>query len=107
MTLRPLSRRLLLSGLAVSTSALLMACTATPRSESTGEYVEDSAITARVKAAVLAEPGLRSFDINVETFKGRVQLSGFVNSQGDIDRAVAMVSRMSGVTSVKNDMRLK
>ncbi len=102
-----LPRRLLMSSFAIGSIALLSACVASPRTESTGEYVEDSVITARVKAAVLAEPGLRSAEINVETFKGRVQLSGFVNSQADIDRAVAMVRGMAGVSSVKNDMRLK
>jgi len=102
-----LSRRLLLSSFAVASVALLAACAGSPRTESTGEYVEDSVITTRVKAAILAEPSLRSMEINVETFKGRVQLSGFVNSQADIDRTVAMVRGMSGVSSVKNDMRLK
>ncbi len=101
------SRRLLLSSFALGSIALLSACVATPRTESTGEYVEDSVLTARVKAAVLAEPGLRSAEINVETFKGRVQLSGFVGTQADIDRAVALVGGMAGVRSVKNDMRLK
>jgi osmotically-inducible protein OsmY len=102
-----LPRRLLLSSFAVASVALLAACAGSPRTESTGEYVEDSVITTRLKAAVLAEPSLRSMEINVETFKGRVQLSGFVNSQADIDRTVAMVRGMSGVSSVKNDMRLK
>ncbi len=102
-----LPRLLLLSAFAVASATLFAGCVASPRTESTGEYIEDSAITTRVKAAVLAEPGLRSFEINVETFKGRVQLSGFVNSQADIDRATALVRGMSGVTSVKNDMRLK
>ncbi len=102
-----LSRRLLLSSFAIGSATLLAACVASPRTESTGEYVEDSVLTARVKAAVLAEPGLRSAEINVETFKGRVQLSGFVGTQADIDRAVAMVGGMAGVRSVKNDMRLK
>jgi osmotically-inducible protein OsmY len=102
-----LPRRLLLSSFAVASVALLAACAGSPRTESTGEYVEDSVLTGRVKAAILAEPSLRSMEINVETFKGRVQLSGFVNSQADIDRAVAMVRGMSGVSSVKNDMRLK
>jgi osmotically-inducible protein OsmY len=102
-----LPRRLLLSSFAIGSIALLAACAGSPRTESTGEYIEDSAITARVKAAVLAEPGLRSAEINVETFKGRVQLSGFVNSQADIDRAVLLVRGMPGVSSVKNDMRLK
>ncbi len=102
-----LSRRLLLSSFAIGSATLLAACVASPRTESTGEYVEDSVLTARVKAAVLAEPGLRSAEINVETFKGRVQLSGFVGTQADIDRAVALVGGMAGVRSVKNDMRLK
>lgn len=100
-------RRLFLSSFAVASVAVLAACAGSPRTESTSEYVEDSVITTRVKAAVLAEPSLRSMEINVETFKGRVQLSGFVNSQTDMDRAVAMVRGMSGVSSVKNDMRLK
>ncbi len=102
-----LPRRLLLSSFAVASVALLAACAGSPRTESTGEYVEDSVLTTRVKAAILAEPSLRSLEINVETFKGRVQLSGFVNSQADIDRTAAMVRGMSGVGSVKNDMRLK
>ncbi len=102
-----LHRRRWLSASALASIALLAACAGSPRTESTGEYVEDSVITARVKAAVLAEPGLRSAEINVETFKGRVQLSGFIGSQADIDRVVAMVRDMSGVRSVKNDMRLK
>ena len=103
----PISRRGWLSAVAVVSITALVACAGSPRTESTGEYVEDSVITARVKAAVLAEPGLRSAEINVETFKGRVQLSGFVGTQADMDRAVALVRGLSGVRSVKNDMRLK
>jgi osmotically-inducible protein OsmY len=64
-------------------------------------------ITGRVKAAILADAQLKSAEINVETFKGRVQLSGFVNSQSDIAYATNMVRAMKGVTSVANDMRLK
>jgi osmotically-inducible protein OsmY len=87
--------------------AMLGACASTSRSEGTGEYVDDTVITTRVKAAVLNEPGLKSSEINVETFKGKVQLSGFVGSQGDIDRAVAVAKAVKGVSSVSNDMRLK
>jgi osmotically-inducible protein OsmY len=87
--------------------AALVGCAATPRSESTAEYVDDTVITTRVKAAVLGEPTLKSAEINVETFKGRVQLSGFVNSQTDINRAVTVARAVPGVTSVANDMRLK
>lgn len=81
--------------------------TATSSKESTGEYFDDTVITAKVKAAILNEETLKSSEINVETFKGIVQLSGFVNSTTDINRAVAVAKDVKGVTSVKNDMRLK
>jgi len=74
---------------------------------SVGEYVDDATITAKVKAAVLEDPSLKSAEINVETSKGRVQLSGFVSSRADIDRAVKVAKGVAGVTSVKNDMILK
>jgi len=85
----------------------VLGCSATPQKESTGEYVDDSYITTKVKAAILNEPGLKSSEINVETFKGEVQLSGFVNSQSDISRAIEVARSVKGVKSVKNDMRLK
>jgi osmotically-inducible protein OsmY len=69
--------------------------------------VDDSVITTKVKAAILNEPSLKSTEINVETFKGVVQLSGFVRSQADITRAVDVARDVNGVKSVKNDMRLK
>ena len=87
--------------------AALLGCAATPRQESTGEYFDDTFITAKVKAAVLGEPSLTSSEINVETFKGVVQLSGFVNSRADINKAVEVARHVNGVQSVKNDMRLK
>ena len=64
-------------------------------------------MTTKVKAEILNEPSLKSAEINVETFKGVVQLSGFVNSQADINKAVEIVRRVNGVKSVKNDMRVK
>ena len=82
-------------------------CASTPKQEATGEYVDDSVITSKVKAAILNEPGLSSADVNVETFKGVVQLSGFVNSKTDINKAVAVARGVGGVKSVKNDMRIK
>lgn len=82
-------------------------CASTAKQEGTGEYIDDSVITARVKTAIFNEPTLKVTEINVETFKGRVQLSGFVNSHGDIQRAVEIARRVNGVTSVANDMRLK
>ena len=91
------------------TLALLfaMGCSSTPTREGTGEYVDDSVITTKVKAAIFNEPTLKSAEINVETFKGVVQLSGFVNSRSDIDKAVEVARGVKGVQSVKNDMRQK
>ena len=82
-------------------------CAATPTHESTGQYVDDSAITASVKAAIFNEPGLKSAEINVETYKGRVQLSGFVSTRANVDRAVQVTQAVSGVSSVTNNMRIK
>ncbi len=97
--------------LAIIVGALCMAialgCASTAKQEGTGEYVDDTVITTKVKAAVLNEPTLKSAEINVETFKGVVQLSGFVNSRGDITKAVEVARGVPGVKSVKNDMRLK
>ncbi|MGB9129270.1 MAG: BON domain-containing protein [Thiobacillus sp.] len=82
-------------------------CASTSQKEGTGEYVDDAVITTKVKAAIFNEPTLKSTEINVETFKGVVQLGGFVNSQADINKAVSLARSVKGVTSVKNDMRLK
>ncbi len=93
--------------LTLATFTGLVGCAASSNRESTGQYVDDTALTTRVKAAIFNEPSLKSAEINVETFKGAVQLSGFVNSQADIDRAASLARTVSGVLSVKNDMRLK
>jgi osmotically-inducible protein OsmY len=85
----------------------VVGCASTSQKEGTGEYVDDSVITTKVKAAIFNEPTLKSTEINVETFKGVVQLSGFVNSQADISKAVSLAGSVKGVTGVKNDMRLK
>jgi osmotically-inducible protein OsmY len=85
----------------------MLGCASTSKSEGTGEYVDDSVITTKVKAAIFNEPTLKSAEINVETFKGVVQLSGFVSSQADINKAVGVARSVGGVTSVRNDMRLK
>ena len=96
-------------GILVLTIVLASAwgCGSTAKTEGTGEYVDDSVITAKVKTAIFNDPTLKVNEINVETFKGVVQLSGFVNSQADINRAVQVARGVAGVTSVKNDMRLK
>jgi len=85
----------------------VVGCASTSRQEGAGEYVDDAVITTKVKAAIFNEPTLKSAEINVETFKGVVQLSGFVNSQTDISKAVSLARSVNGVTAVKNDMRLK
>jgi osmotically-inducible protein OsmY len=85
----------------------VLGCASTPTQEGTGEYVDDTVITTKVKAALFNEPALKSLEINVETFKGVVQLSGFVSSQANITRAVQVARGVNGVSSVRNDMRLK
>lgn len=89
------------------TMMFMLGCASTSKQEGTGEYIDDTVITTKVKARILDEPGLKSAEINVETFKGVVQLSGFVKSQSDINRAAELARGVRGVTSVKNDMRLK
>jgi len=87
--------------------ASLLGCAATSTKEGTGEYIDDSVITTKVKAAIFNEPSLKSFEIKVETFKGAVQLSGFVSSSANIDKAIEVARGVKGVNSVRNDMRLK
>jgi osmotically-inducible protein OsmY len=87
--------------------ALALGCASTAKQEGTGEYVDDTVLTTKVKAAIFNEPSLKSAEINVETFKGVVQLSGFVSSAAAEGTAVAVARKVEGVKSVKNDMRLK
>ena len=93
-----------LAGILFVTMAL--GCASTAKQEGTGEYVDDTFITTKVKAAILNEATLKSAEINVETFKGIVQLSGFVSSRTAENKAVSVASKVEGVKSVKNDMRL-
>ncbi len=87
--------------------AAIAGCASTRHTEGTGQYVDDTVITTKVKAAVLGDSSLKSAEIKVETFKGIVQLSGFVSSQSDINEAVALARGVKGVKSVSNDMQLK
>jgi osmotically-inducible protein OsmY len=87
--------------------ASLLGCAGTSTKEGTGEYVDDTVITTKVKAAIFNEPTLKSAQINVETFKGTVQLSGFVSSRAEINKAGEVARRVGGVTSVRNDIRLR
>ena len=87
--------------------ATLMACASTAKKESTGEYVDDSVITTKVKTLLAADDFLKSFQIGVETYKGTVQLSGFVNSQKAVDKADEIARDVKGVKAVKNDLVVK
>ena len=87
--------------------ATMLGCASTSKQESTGEYMDDTAITTKVKAAIFEEPTLKVFEIKVVTYKGAVQLSGFVSSRDNINRAVEVARGVKGVNSVKNDMLVK
>jgi hyperosmotically inducible protein len=80
---------------------------AAPAATSVGTQIDDTVVTSRVKAALLADPDIRSFDLKVETRKGEVQLSGFVDSQAQIERALAAARLVEGVKTVANAMNLK
>lgn len=100
---------LLLSAALASGATLITiaGCASTQTQEGTGEYIDDSVITTKVKTAILKDSNLKSSEINVETFKGVVQLSGFVSSPADINRAVTVSRRVKGVKSVENNMQAK
>ena len=87
--------------------ASFMGCAATRTHESTGGYVDDSAITTKVKTSILGDSELKVMQINVETFKGVVQLSGFVDSQKSATKAVEVARGVTGVVSVKNNLIVK
>ncbi|GGX35467.1 BON domain-containing protein [Pigmentiphaga litoralis] len=99
-------RTLLIAGI-IGTSTVMAGCAQTRTQQSAGEYSADAAITAKVKAKLLETKDIRSVDINVETFRKTVQLSGFVDSSEQIARAVAVTRSVEGVESVKNDLRVK
>lgn len=83
------------------------ACATTRTHESTGEYVDDSVITTKVKSLLVADDFLKSFQIGVETYQGTVQLSGFVDSRKAVDKADEIVRGVIGVKAVKNNLIVK
>jgi hypothetical protein len=87
--------------------ATFAACAATGTRESSGEYVDDSVITTKVKSLLAADDFLKSFQISIETYQGIVQLSGFVNSQKAVDKADEIVKSVKGVKSIKNNLIVK
>lgn len=100
-------RNYLSAALLAATLVSVVGCASTAKQEGTGEYVDDSLITTKVKTAILGEPMLKVAEINVETFKGVVQLSGFVSSKAAAGKAVEVARGVGGVKSVKDDMLVK
>jgi len=81
--------------------------TASQKGETAGQYVDDSVITAKVKTAIINEMALKTFQINVETYQGIVQLSGFVDTAENAKKAGDVVRRVQGVKDVRNDLIVK
>ncbi len=92
---------------AIALIVALVACASTPKQESTGEYIDDSTITTKVKADLLADNVLKGFEISVETYKGIVQLSGFVDTQATKERASQITRKVAGVKEIKNNLIVK
>jgi osmotically-inducible protein OsmY len=107
MQARSIYKRIGSLACAIAIAVVAAGCASTPKQEGTGEYVDDSVITTKVKAAILNDPTLKVTEINVETFKGTVQLSGFVADPNSISRAVLVARSVKGVHDVKNDIRVK
>lgn len=100
-------RSMLTAALAVIALPVVGACTPSRSRESVGEVIDDTTITTRVKAALIEDPQVKAREVNVETSRGVVQLSGFVGKPEDASRAVALAQKVPGVKSVKNDIRVK
>jgi osmotically-inducible protein OsmY len=92
---------------AAASLLFVLGCASTAKQESTGEYLDDSVITSKVKTAIFAEPSLKVLQINVETTKNVVQLSGDVSSRDEMDKAVEIARSVGGVRSVRNELQLK
>jgi osmotically-inducible protein OsmY len=100
-------KRLVRVVLCIALVTVFTGCASTRTQQSTGEYVDDTTITAKVKSAILTDSELKVLQINVETFKGVVQLSGFVNSAQSVKKAGEVAANVKGVVSVKNNLIVK
>jgi hyperosmotically inducible protein len=100
-------RSIVLAMLAAAMLAGGVACAPTSTRQGAGEYVDDAAVTARVKTALIKEPGIKANEINVETYRGVVSLSGFVDSPDAAEKALSAAQKVGGVRQVNNDMRVK
>jgi osmotically-inducible protein OsmY len=101
------AKRRITASLAALAVAVLSACAPTRTHEGTGEYLDDAVITSKVKAAFAADPEVKATEVKVKTFKGTVQLSGFVDSAASAQRAVQLARQVKGVKEVKNDTEVK
>lgn len=97
----------LILGLVTILSVTLSGCSSSPTQSSTGQFIDDSAITAKIKTKLLDDPQVRGTAISVETFKGTVQLSGFANSKEEISHAESLAKSVDGVRAVRNNITLK
>ena len=95
---------LLLAGTAL---CIATACASTPTQKSAGEQIDDTVLTAQVKAALIGDPVTKARSIDVEVFKGRVQLNGFVDSAAERSQAATVAGRVAGVSAVDNNLKLK
>lgn len=102
-----IAQRLVTAAFTAAVAITAVGCSSNPTSKTAGEYVDDAMITTKVKAAFAADPTVKATEVNVETYKGDVQLSGFVAEPRDAQRAVEIARGVQGVTSVKNDIRVK
>ncbi len=93
--------------LAIALSIVLAACAGSAKQESTGEYIDDTILTSRVKAILLSDPSVSGLAINVETFKGTVQLAGFVKTVAERNKAVQLARGVNGVKQVRNDILIR
>jgi hyperosmotically inducible protein len=91
----------------VASLAAGLACASNPSSRSTGEYVDDKVVSAKVKAALVGDPTTKAYQIGVSTFDGVVQLSGFVDSSEQVDRATQVAQEVDGVKSVDNELKVR
>jgi osmotically-inducible protein OsmY len=91
----------------LAASLAVTSCASGPTRESTGEYIDDTTITTKVKTTLLKDNEVSALDVGVETFKGRVQLSGFVETQREKAKAEELARGVAGVKSVSNDLIVK
>lgn len=86
---------------------VIVSCADNTKHESTGEYLDDTVLTTKIKSTFLGDSRLKMLDINVKSYKGTVQLSGFIDTQKEADRAVQLARTIKGVKAVNNSLIIK